>query len=105
VLSAGLCTLPLAPVSAVAEPDLPRVIERMKLRIEAEVDQPRADELWAATDILMGLRYSEATGQALLEGVRTMEDSVTCQGILRKGAARGGLRGRVDGARDALMKM
>ena len=89
VLAGGLATLPLAPLSNVTLAELPDVIARMKARIDAETTREYAGQLWTATNILMGLRYSEATAEELLKGVRDMEESVTYQAIVEKGRQRG----------------
>ena len=61
----------------------------MQERLSRETTPARAEVLWTTTYILMGLRYSEEFAARLLEGVRSMEESVTYQAILRKGMARG----------------
>jgi hypothetical protein len=42
--------------------------------------------LWAATFLLMGLRYAEAVISRVMEGVSGMKESVTYQMILREEA-------------------
>jgi hypothetical protein len=112
-LSGGLGVLPLAPLGAVQEADLPLVLAQMKQRLEREVTRSQATELWSAAYILMGLRYERATIQTLLQGVITMspfqkrgqtpcfrgsdpffetgsmKESVTYQAILREGKTEG----------------
>jgi predicted transposase YdaD len=88
-LAGGLGVLPLAPLGAVQEAELPAVIARMKERLDREVPRRQAAELWSATYILMGTRYEESLIETLLQGVITMEESVTYQAILRKGKAQG----------------
>jgi hypothetical protein len=51
-------------------------------------ETPEAARLWTATYVLMGLRYSETLTAQLLEGVVSMEESVTYQAILKRGAIR-----------------
>jgi predicted transposase YdaD len=89
LLAGGLGTLPLAPISAVTEADLPAIIERMKGRLGRRSVRALATDLWAATYILMGIRYSRDVAAVLLRGVISMEDSVTYQAILEEGEARG----------------
>jgi predicted transposase YdaD len=91
VLAGSLGTLPLAPLADVTEPVLPGVIQRMQARLVQETTRDKADWLWTATYILMGLRYPEELTAHLLQGVDTMEDSVTYQAIIRKGQAAGRL--------------
>lgn len=88
-LSGGLGVLPLAPLGAVQEAELPAVIAQMKERLDREAPQRQAAELWSATYILMGVRYEQALIQTLLQGVIAMKESVTYQAILREGEAKG----------------
>jgi predicted transposase YdaD len=82
ILAGGLGTLPLAPLAAVRQPELPAVIRRMKERLSTEV--PRSEEaiLWTATYVLMGLRYDQTLASELLKGALAMEESVTYQEII-----------------------
>lgn len=91
LLSGGISTVPLAPISNVRPADLPAVIERMKKRLSRE--KRRVRELWAATYILMGLRYSPDLADTLLRGVLTMKESSTYQAILAEGRAEGAVAG------------
>lgn len=88
ILTGGLGTLPLAPVSAVTPTEVPAVIERMKDRLRRQGRQPQAKDLWTATYILLGMRYDRALAKHLLRGVMTMEESTTYQAILEEGAVR-----------------
>lgn len=90
-LGGGLGVLPLAPLADLPEEALPGVIRRMQERLRREATLEVAEVLWTATYVLMGLRYADAVAARLLEGVIAMEDSVTYQAIIRKGAARGAL--------------
>ena len=89
ILTGGLGILPLAPLSDVAESELPNVIARMKARIDAEATREDAGKLWASTFVLMGLRYPKETALELLRGVRDMEESSTYQYIMEKGEVKG----------------
>jgi predicted transposase YdaD len=93
-LSAGVNLVPLAPLANVAEPALPALIQRMAERINTE-PEPRATKLWAATYLLMGLRYSDELASRLLEGVKNMQESATYQAILRRGRNEGVVEGRI----------
>ena len=66
VLSSGIGTLPFAPLARVRRRDLPGVLQRMQDRLSAEVPRPTAAKLWAATYVLMGLRYPRALADRLL---------------------------------------
>jgi hypothetical protein len=93
-LSGGLGIVPLAPLSAVAENELPGVICRMDERIRAEATPDEAGTLWTAADVLMGLRYPRQLVAQLLQGVHGMKDSVTYQAIVEEGEIKGILRAR-----------
>jgi len=95
-LSGGLGILPLAPLSAVAEAELPGVIRRMDQRIRAEATPDEAGTLWTAADVLMGLRYPRQLVVQLLQGVHGMKESVTYQAIVEEGEIKGMLRARLD---------
>jgi predicted transposase YdaD len=99
LLTGGPGTLPLVPLGDVEPDRLPEVMRRAGDRLKAEVSKPVAEKLWAATYVLMGLRYTEAVSDQVLLGVIAMEESVTYQAILRKGEE----RGRVKEARRMLL--
>jgi predicted transposase YdaD len=106
LLSGGLATLPLAPLTNVATPDLPTVVRRMQTRIDAEAaTTEEAGTLWVATYILLGLKYPQGLAGELLKGVRQMEESVTYQAILAEGAARGRDEGRASEAREIILRL
>jgi len=88
VLTSGVGALPLAPLAKVQEKDLPSVIGRMKGRFEQEVSENKANLLWTATKILMGMRYSDELVVSLLKGVQGMKESVTYQAIVGEGVVK-----------------
>ena len=89
ILAGNVWTLPLAPISLVAETELPTVIKRMEERFETEADPREIADLWAATYVMMGLVYPDEYAKALLQGVRKMKESATYRAILREGKAEG----------------
>jgi predicted transposase YdaD len=109
VLAGGLGALPLAPLAAVAEEQLPGVIRRMEERITQEASAGQAGILWAATYLLLGLRLQEEAAARLLEGVNGMKESTTYQAILREGREEGlGAGrdvGRLEEARAILLRL
>ncbi len=105
ISSGGLGMLPLAPLAKVGRSDIGSVIGRMKLRLDREVPENQASLLWASTEILMGLKYSEEFIESLLQGVQGMEESVTYQAILRRGEAKGEARGLLEGEQRALIRI
>ena len=104
LLSGGLGTLPLAPIGAVDESELPGVIEAMKRRLDNEVPAEEARELWTATRVLMGLRWSPNLVGQLLRGVQGMKESATYQEIVREGIEQGMEKGRAAEARFLLLR-
>ena len=100
-LSGGLGILPLAPLSAVVEAELPDVIRRMEQRISAEATPDEAGTLWTATDVLMGLRYPRALVTQLLQGVHGMKESVTYQAIVEEGK----IEGKVEARQEDLLQL
>ncbi len=87
-LTAGVCLVPLAPLTIVNEQDLPALIDRMADRINRE-PSPRAAKLWTATYLLLGLRFPDDLTFSLLDGVQKMQESTTYQRILREGRVEG----------------
>jgi predicted transposase YdaD len=85
LLTGGLGTLALAPISEVQNEELPRIIGEMRRR-QQSWPRRQQSELWAAAYVLMGLRYERHIVKRLVEGVLAMEESTTYQEILAKGA-------------------
>jgi predicted transposase YdaD len=104
LLRGGLGTLALAPISAVTKAELPGIIERMEARLEARQLRPHAEDVWSATYILLGLRYSRELARHLLRGVRSMKESVTYQAILEEGEEKGVLKGALAEARKIVLR-
>src|SRR5207253_11406159 len=65
LLTGGLALLPLAPISAVTEAELPGIIQRMGQRLRQRRARRQAQVVWAAAYILTGLRYSPALASHL----------------------------------------
>lgn len=97
LLAGGVGTLPLAPISNVTEAELPGVIERLKQRLDVRQVREQAPRLWAATYVLMGLKYQQPFINQLLKGVEAMEESSTYQFIVAKG--------KTEGAREEAKKL
>jgi predicted transposase YdaD len=91
-------TLPLAPISAVTEAELPGIIEQMAQRLGQRKYRRQADTIWAAAYVLLGLRHSRELAGQLLRRVLTMKESVTDQAILEEGEAVGLVKGEARGA-------
>jgi hypothetical protein len=105
LLGGGIGIAPLAPLAAVAESRVPEVIDRLRERFGGDVPPDQTRELWAATTLLLGLRYDENEAQELVRGIRGMRESSTYQAILREGREEGREEGRVEGARRLLLRL
>jgi predicted transposase YdaD len=89
LLTGGLALLPLAPISAVTEGDLPGIIRRMERRLSGRAGQKQSEQVWAAAYILLGLRFTPELPAQLFRGVVSMKESSTYQAILEEGRAEG----------------
>jgi predicted transposase YdaD len=96
LLSGGVGTIALAPLSSVVAADVPRVLREMKHRLERRRDPERDSRLWTAVYVLMGLRFERQVSEALLTEVIGMEESTTYQYIVQKG--------RIEEARKILLR-
>jgi len=105
LLSGGTGLLPLAPLAAVTDAQVPDVIARLDERIGREVSTADAHDLWSATLLLLGLRYDADNARQLLRGVTGMRESSTYQAILEEGREEGREQGRVDEARRLLTRL
>jgi predicted transposase YdaD len=106
VLSGGLGTLPLAPLSAqVTETELPAVIRRMEERLRTMDQAEEASRLWTSTLVLMGLRFSRELAAQLLQGVQGMKESVTYQMILEEGRAEGRAEGQAAALQNVIIRL
>jgi hypothetical protein len=66
LLNGSIGILPLAPLAAVEPGQLPSVIRHLDERFEREASAMAANELWAATELLLGLRYDAVEARQLL---------------------------------------
>jgi hypothetical protein len=98
LLTSGLCLLPLALIADVTEAELPGIIKRVGERLSSRRGRKLAEVVWAASYILLGLRYSPALAAQLFRGVVSMKESSTYQAILEEGRTEGRAEGRVEGA-------
>jgi predicted transposase YdaD len=102
LLTGGLALLPLAPISAVTEAELPGIIQRMERRLSDRRERRQAQVVLGASYILLGLRYSPALAAQLFRGVVSMKESSTYQAILEEGRAEGRTEGAVVEAKKLL---
>lgn len=103
-LRGPLGLLPLAPLAGVSATDLPTIVDGMKTRVAAVPDGALVAKIWAATYVLLGLRFESAVIDNVLEGVMQMEESTTYQAIIRRGMAAGRAEGRAEEARHVLSR-
>jgi predicted transposase YdaD len=89
LLTGGLALLPLAPISAVTESELPGIIQHIGQRLNSRRGRKQAQLVWGASYLLMGLRYSPALAAHLFRGVVSMKESSTYQAILEEGRSEG----------------
>ena len=89
LLTGGLPMMALAPISAVTEAELPGIIKRMDQRLSGRRARKQAAGIWAATYVLLGLRYSREMAKQLFRGVHSMRDSSTYQAIMEDGRVEG----------------
>jgi predicted transposase YdaD len=108
LLNGSLGVLPLAPLAAFEPDRLPHILDHLGQRFEEEA-QAQVGDLWAATALLMGVRYDRDEITDLIQRVRRMRESVTYQIILEEGREEGreqGERlGRLREARDVILRL
>jgi len=97
LLEGGIGTLPLAPLARLDRARLPEIIRRIDERLDQEASPAEASQLWAATHLLLGLRYDREEAQQLLQGITRMRESSTYQAILDEGREEGREVGREEG--------
>jgi predicted transposase YdaD len=104
VLASGLPVLPLAPVAKVEPEQVPKVLLAISERLVRETSPEQAATFWAATKVMMGLRYPkeqveefERGVSAMILGVRGIEESSVYQDIFAKGEAKGKAEGEAKG--------
>lgn len=93
-LTGPLGTLPLAPISAATEAELPGVVRRLDERLESEASPDQRLVLGTAAMLLTGLRLPQEAMLALYQGVHFMsilKDSSFYQMILDEGRMEGKL--------------
>ena len=99
-LNLPLSLLPFAPLFGKGTKDLPRIIKRMKERIDKEATPEESEELWANTLFLLGLKVSKETAKSLLKGITGMEESSTYMEVHNDGIEIGVRKGREEGRQE-----
>lgn len=103
LLTGSLALLPLAPISDVTEKEIPGIIRRMEQRLRGVREQ--AQVIWAASYVLLGLRFSSALAAEFFRGIVSMKESATYQSILEEGRVEGRSEGAVAEARRLLRRL
>ncbi len=101
LLAGGVGTLPLLGLSTATRGELPGLLRAARRRLNAEVEPAAAADLWAATDILLGLRYNDAVAAAIIGAASIMRESSVYQRILGEGRN----EGQIEGERRLLVRM
>jgi hypothetical protein len=85
LLGGGLGVLPLAPLAAVEPARLPSVMRQLDDRFRREAGPVGAADLWAATQLLLGLRYDDEQIRALVPAMSWWRESSTYQAAVEEG--------------------
>ena len=80
-MNAGIALMPFAPLGKIDVSELPDLIYRMRVVINAENDAVKASKFWTAISILMGLKFEPEFIETFLKEVANMRESTTCQAI------------------------
>jgi hypothetical protein len=109
ILQGGLGSLSLAPLTKLPEKGsvemaLAEVIHQIQERLTAEASSEDSAKIIAGAYVLSGLRLSRSIVDKVFQGVRTMKESSTYQGILEDGRVEGRAEGRVQEARKILLR-
>jgi predicted transposase YdaD len=106
LLAGSLGVLPLAPLADVQSEQLPAILDRLDERFEREAASSSAvDDLWAATLLLMGMRYDKSLILGLGERLQRMRESVTYQMIVEEGIEQGLIQGELAATRRLILHL
>jgi hypothetical protein len=87
LLAGGIGTLPLAPLAASSEAEMPRIVKAMMQRVDPAATSADEREFWAASAMLASLRFPWESIKHWFQGVTAMQESSMNQGLLREGRA------------------
>jgi predicted transposase YdaD len=109
LLGGGLGVLPLAPLAAIEPERLPSVMRQIADRFLREAEPSAARELWAASTLLLGLRYDDEQIREVMQAMSWVRESSAYRVLVEEGRAEGramGLaEGEVIGARRVLLDL
>ena len=108
-LQGGFSAVPFAPIADCGKMKLQDVIDQMKQRFHRDTKREERQHLWAATYLMMGLRFDAALIDTVMKGVQDMEESTTYQALLERGEKKGmetGVgKGRIAEAREIVIRL
>ena len=82
LLEGGLGIAPLAPLAAVEPAEIPAIIQRLTERFSREADPAGMADLWAATQLLLGLRYDDDQIRGWVRTMSWMRESSMYEAIV-----------------------
>mgnify|MGYP007037477279 FL=1 len=97
LLSGGLGTLPLAPLGAGAEGDIPRILRAIEEELDRVGDPALSNEVWTCTSMLMGLKYEGAEIVRWLRRMFPMQESSLYRYLMEEGTKKGLAKGLAEG--------
>jgi predicted transposase YdaD len=100
LLAGGIGTLPLAPLAARTDDEMPAIVAALMRRVDPKDTSADVKEFWTAVGLLAGLRYPWESIKHWFAGVTAMTESSMYQGLLQEGRA----EGRAEGARRILLR-
>jgi predicted transposase YdaD len=104
LLTGGLGTLPLAPLSAREIGEIPLIIERLKVRMDPAATTAEISEFWTAAT-MAGLRFPWDLIKHCFGGITAMRESSTIQAWLEEGRMKGLEEGRREEVRKLLLRL
>lgn len=105
LLSGGRGVLPLAPITASTEEDVPPIIEAMKQRVDPAATSGEDCEFWMATVLLTGLRFPWNLIEDWFRGITAMRQSSAYEHFVSEGRAQGVEEGSVLEARKLILRI
>ena len=88
-LQSGIGILALAPLSCINEADLPKLVTKIRKRVERELSPADQVDFWGGLAILMGLRLEGGLIDQLLKGAKNMRGSSYAQMLIEEGREEG----------------
>jgi predicted transposase YdaD len=101
-LSSGIGVLALAPLGKIKEDQIPELIDKIRVRVDRELDAAERANFWTGLGMLLGLKFSLTRAEKILEGIGDLKESifthsVVAQMLINKGLEKGREEGREEG--------